>query len=102
MKNQSNTESTSKLSIDSDNLLSNKIETYDINDDSSKLLAKSDTQDYNSQTSLDNILNLGDPREIVYSIHPTREMLVYCHHDIKSECYIEGVHNSQFFKYAIF
>lgn len=101
LKNQSNTESTSKLSIDSDNLLSNKIETYDINDDSSKLLAKSDTQDYNSQTSLDNILNLGDPREVVYSIHPTREMLVYCYHDIESECYIEGVHNSQFFKYEI-
>ena len=64
LKNQSNTESFSKLSIDSDKLLSNKIETSDL-------------------------------------IHPTKEMLVYCYHDVRSECYIEGVHNSQFFKYDI-
>ncbi|MEK6199668.1 MAG: hypothetical protein N2B60_05520 [Psychrobacter sp.] len=101
LKNQSNTESSSKLSIDSDNLLSNKIETSDLNNDSSKLLANSDTQDYNSQTSLDNILNSDDPREVVYLVHPTKEMLVYCYHDVRSECYIEGVHDSQFFKYDI-
>ncbi|WP_440463992.1 hypothetical protein [Psychrobacter sp. ASPA161_6] len=101
LKNQSNTESSSKLSIDSDNLLSNKIETSDLNNDSSKLLANSDIQDYNSQTSLDNILNSDDPREVVYLVHPTKEMLVYCYHDVRSECYIEGVHDSQFFKYDI-
>ncbi|MFT5120827.1 MAG: hypothetical protein ACI8R1_001921 [Psychrobacter glaciei] len=101
LKNQSNTESSSKLSIDSDNLLSNKIETSDLNNDSSKLLTNSDTQDYNSQTSLDNILNSDDPREVVYLVHPTKEMLVYCYHDVRSECYIEGVHDSQFFKYDI-
>lgn len=101
LKNQSNTESSSKLSVDSDNLLSNKIETFDLNNDSSKILANSDTQDYNSQTSLDKILNSDDPREVVYLVHPTKEMLVYCYHDVRSECYIEGVHNSQFFKYDI-
>ena len=101
LKNQSNTESSSKLSIDSDNLLSNKIETFDLNNDSSKILANSDTQDYNSQTSLDKILNSDDPREVVYLVHPTKEILVYCYHDVRSECYIEGVHNSQFFKYDI-
>ena len=101
LKNQSNTESFSKLSIDSDKLLSNKIETSDLNNDSSKILANSDTQNYNSQTSLDKILNSDDPREVAYLIHPTKEMLVYCYHDVRSECYIEGVHNSQFFKYDI-
>lgn len=101
VKNQSHNESSSKLSIGSDNLLSNKIETSDLNNDSSKLLANSYTQDYNSQTSLDNILNSDDPREVVYLVHPTKEMLIYCYHDVRSECYIEGVYNSQFFKYDI-
>ena len=101
LKNKSNAESTSKLSINSNNLLSNKIETSDLNNDSSKILANSDTQNYNSQTSLDKILNSDDPREVAYLIHPTKEMLVYCYHDVRSECYIEGVHNSQFFKYDI-
>ena len=72
-----------------------------LNADSSKILANSDTQDYNSQTSLDKILNSDDPREVVYLIHPTQYMLVYCYHDVRSECYIEGVHNSQFFKYEL-
>ncbi|MBE0407883.1 hypothetical protein ACT3TI_12485 [Psychrobacter sp. AOP22-C1-22] len=69
--------------------------------DSSEILDNSNTRDYNAQNSLGKILNSGDSREVVYLIHPTKEMLVYCYHDLESECYIEGIHNSQFFKYDI-
>ncbi|SLJ84064.1 hypothetical protein [Psychrobacter sp. DAB_AL43B] len=89
---ESNTESTSNSSVDSDNFLSNKTETSDLNDD---------TQDYDAQKSLGKILDSGDSREVVYLIHPTDELLTYCYHDVRSECYIEGVRNSQFFKYDI-
>lgn len=59
------------------------------------------TQDYNAQKSLNKILNAGDTREVVYLVHPTKEMLVYCHHDIESECYIEGLHDGRYFEYDI-
>ena len=72
-----------------------------LNDDSSKLLANSDKQEYDAQKSLGKILDSGDSREVVYLVHPTDELLTFCYHDVRSECYIEGVHNSQFFKYDI-
>ena len=69
--------------------------------DSSEILDNSNTRDYNAQKSLGKILDSGDSREVVYLVYPTKKMLVYCYHDLESECYIEGIHNSQFFKYDI-
>lgn len=72
-----------------------------LNADSSEILANSNTYDYETQVSLGKILDSDDSREVVYLVHPTDELLTYCYHDVRSECYIEGVHNSQFFKYDI-
>ncbi len=66
-----------------------------------EILEPSYAQGYSAQKSLDNILSLDDPRKVVYLVHPTKEMLVYCYHDIESECYIEGLHDGQYFKYDI-
>ena len=66
-----------------------------------EILETSDTLEYSAQKSLNNILNSSDPREVVYLIHPAKELLVYCYHDVSSECYIEGLHNRKLFKYDI-
>lgn len=64
-------------------------------------LQSSDIQQYDAEKSLNKILNSSDTREIVYLIHPSNQMLVYCFHDTESECYIEGMHDNKFFKYDI-
>jgi hypothetical protein len=90
---ESKNESTAIVPNDSNSIQSNNKNT--------EILEPSDAQGYSAQRSLNSILSLDDPREVVYLVHPTKEMLVYCYHDLESECYIEGVHNSQFFKYDI-
>lgn len=84
----------------------NRIETDNIqalysNRNNFKLLNASNNQNYNVQDSLSAILNTDDPRKVVYLIHPNKPLLVYCYHDVKSECYIEGINNNKFFKYDI-
>lgn len=85
----------------SDDFQTNNTRAIYLDEDDLKLLNASDTQNYNVQDSLNVILNTDDPREVVYLVHPNKPLLVYCYHDVKSECYIEGVNNHQFFKYDI-
>lgn len=89
------------VSVEDSFVLSHSLPATHLNDSNSEILAPPNAQGYSAQKSIDSILSLDDPRKVVYLVHPTRELLVYCYHNIESECYIEGVHNSQFFKYNI-
>ena len=97
----SNVENTHPSSNNLGNISPDSLPSTHQNNSNAGILETSDTLEYSAQNSLNNILNSSDPREAVYLIHPTKELLVYCYHDVRSECYIEGVHNSQFFKYDI-
>lgn len=84
-----------------DSISADTLSTVEFDRSTSSSLQSSNIQQYNAEDSLNKILNSGDTREIVYLIHPSNQMLVYCFHDSRSECYIEGIHDHKFFKYDI-
>ena len=97
----SDVENASASSKNSDNTPPDNLQSTHLNNSNTEILKTLDTLEYSAQKSLSNILNSSDPRKVVYLIHPTKELLVYCYHDLSSECYIEGLHNNEFFKYDI-
>lgn len=99
--NKESNEVVTDVSIENFAVPSYNLPATHLNDNNSEILEIPDTQSYSTQKSLNKILNSGDTREIVYLAHPTKELLVYCYHEVRSECYIEGLHNDKFFTYDI-
>lgn len=96
-----NVENASASLKNSDNTSPDSMQNSHLNNRNIETLETLDTLEYSAQKSLNKIVNSSDPRKVVYLIHPIKELLVYCYHDLNSECYIEGLHNSKFFKYDI-
>lgn len=75
-----------------------KVNTITYSNEKSKTTSKTN---FSTQNTLNNLEKSGDTRKLVYLLHPTEEIIVYCYQEKKSECYIKGQYNGKYFEYDL-
>ncbi|MGP5217116.1 hypothetical protein ACTXPE_07675 [Psychrobacter celer] len=97
----------SKPSIKNENIASEQSSAADSSEKANSIDSSSEKQktikkvNFSAQSALNSIQKSSDTRKLVYLIHPTEEILVYCYQENKSECYIKGQYKGKYFEYDL-
>ena len=97
----------SEPSIKNKNIASEKSSAADSSEKANSIDSSSEKQktikkvNFSAQSALNSIQKSSDTRKLVYLIHPTEEILVYCYQENKSECYIKGQYKGKYFEHDL-
>ena len=97
----------SKPSIKNENIYSEKSSTNNSSEKSNTINHSNEKPQntnktsFSAQSALNTIQKSSDARKLVYLIHPTEEILVYCYQENRSECYIKGQYNGKYFEHDL-
>lgn len=96
--NQTESTGTSSKKDSAINVSSEKLDAERLSNKNPKMINKSN---FSARSALDKLEKSDDTRKLVYLLHPTEEIIVYCYQKLRSECYISGQYNGIYFEYDL-